>query len=148
MADSCVLCKASNELLIWENGQVRVINANEPDYPCYTRVIWQQHVKEMTDLSETEQMAFMRLVFCVESVQRQVLNPDKINLAQFGTMVPHLHWHIIPRFRQDRHFPASTWGTPRFTNSEAPTEWHEHLTLMNRLQPVYHQALSRALDKC
>ncbi|MDY0271873.1 MAG: HIT family protein [Advenella sp.] len=145
MTDSCVLCRASDEPLIWQNERVRVIDAAEADYPCYTRVIWQQHVKEMTDLSSAEQMLFMRFVFCVESVQRQVLNPDKINLAQFGTMVPHLHWHIIPRFRQDRHFPASTWGSPRFSNNEAPDEWHKHLSQMNHLKPAYHQALTLAL---
>ena len=25
-------------------------------------------------------------------------------------MVPHLHWHVIPRYRDDRHFPESVWG--------------------------------------
>ncbi|MFV9474778.1 HIT family protein [Advenella sp. RU8] len=147
MTDSCVLCRASNESLIWQNEQVRVINANEPDYPCYTRIIWQQHVKEMTDLPAADQIAFMRYVFCVESIQRHLLSPDKINLAQFGNMVPHLHWHIIPRFRQDRHFPGSTWGNPRFTDNEAPGEWHKHLAEMNRLKPAYHQALALALTK-
>ena len=145
MTDACVLCNASNEPLIWQNEQVRVIDAADADYPCYNRVIWQLHVKELTDLSPDEQMRFMRFVLCVESLQRQVLNPDKINLAQFGTMVPHLHWHIIPRFRQDRHFPGSTWGTPRFTQSEAPAEWQDHLSQMNQLKPAYHQALARAL---
>ncbi|MBK1781879.1 HIT family protein [Advenella sp. WQ 585] len=145
MTDSCVLCRASDEPLIWQNEQVRVIDAAETDYPCYTRVIWQQHVKEMTDLSPAEQMQLMRFVFCVESVQRQVLNPDKINLAQFGTVVPHLHWHIIPRVSQDRHFPGSTWGKPRFSSSDAPDEWHKYLNQMNRLKPAYHQALTLAL---
>jgi diadenosine tetraphosphate (Ap4A) HIT family hydrolase len=25
-------------------------------------------------------------------------------------MVPHLHWHIIPRFKDDPHFPQAVWG--------------------------------------
>ncbi len=145
MTDSCALCRASNEQLIWQNELVRVINAGDADYPCYTRVIWQQHVKEMTDLSPDEQMIFMRFVFGVEAVQRHMLNPEKINLAQFGTMVPHLHWHIIPRFRQDRHFPGAIWAPPRFTNRDAPSEWHHHLDQMNQLKPAYHQALAQAL---
>ncbi len=28
-------------------------------------------------------------------------------------MVPHLHWHVIPRYRDDRHFPESVWGAPQ-----------------------------------
>lgn len=38
------------------------------------------------------------------------MHPDKINLAEFGNMVPHLHWHIIPRYTDDSHFPESIWG--------------------------------------
>ena len=25
-------------------------------------------------------------------------------------MVPHLHWHVIPRFADDSHFPQPVWG--------------------------------------
>jgi len=25
--------------------------------------------------------------------------------------VPHLHWHVIPRYRDDRHFPAPVWAS-------------------------------------
>jgi diadenosine tetraphosphate (Ap4A) HIT family hydrolase len=36
--------------------------------------------------------------------------PDKINLASLGNVVPHLHWHVIPRFADDPHFPNPVWG--------------------------------------
>jgi diadenosine tetraphosphate (Ap4A) HIT family hydrolase len=26
-------------------------------------------------------------------------------------MVPHLHWHVIPRYQQDITFPGSVWST-------------------------------------
>jgi diadenosine tetraphosphate (Ap4A) HIT family hydrolase len=28
-------------------------------------------------------------------------------------MVPHVHWHVIPRFRDDRHFPGPIWAQPK-----------------------------------
>ncbi|HXD50505.1 MAG TPA: HIT domain-containing protein, partial [Burkholderiales bacterium] len=34
----------------------------------------------------------------------------KINLAAFGNMTPHLHWHVIPRNADDAHFPNPIWG--------------------------------------
>jgi diadenosine tetraphosphate (Ap4A) HIT family hydrolase len=40
-----------------------------------------------------------------------LLRPDKINLASLGNMVAHLHWHVIPRFADDPHFPQPIWGT-------------------------------------
>ncbi len=41
---------------------------------------------------------------------RDIMKPTKINLAAFGTMVPHLHWHIIPRYEDDAFYPGSTWA--------------------------------------
>lgn len=38
------------------------------------------------------------------------MQPRKINLAALGNMVPHLHWHVIPRFADDRHFPSGMGG--------------------------------------
>jgi len=46
----------------------------------------------------------------VEAVLRELLAPEKINLASFGNVVPHLHWHVIPRFSDDPHFPNSVWS--------------------------------------
>ena len=37
-------------------------------------------------------------------------HPDKINLASLGNITPHLHWHIIPRYFEDNHFPDSIWS--------------------------------------
>jgi diadenosine tetraphosphate (Ap4A) HIT family hydrolase len=48
-----------------------------------------------------------------------VLHPDKINLASFGNVVPHLHWHVIPRFEDDAHFPAPIWGKRKEEGGEA-----------------------------
>jgi hypothetical protein len=41
---------------------------------------------------------------------REVMQPLKVNVASLGNVVPHLHWHIIPRFEWDSHFPAPFWA--------------------------------------
>lgn len=55
----------------------------------------------------------MNVVYAVEAALRALLAPDKINLAALGNMVPHLHWHVIPRWRDDSHFPAAIWAEGR-----------------------------------
>jgi diadenosine tetraphosphate (Ap4A) HIT family hydrolase len=67
----------------------------------------------MTDLSEAERIHLMEVVFGVESVLREQLQPHKVNLASLGNAVPHLHWHVIPRYDDDPHFPQPIWSTPR-----------------------------------
>lgn len=93
---------------------------DDPDYPGYCRVVLNKHVAEMTDLHAHERGHLMRVVFAVEQAMRLHLSPDKINLASMGTQVPHLHWHIIPRWLEDRHFPATVWGLARRDNVKLP----------------------------
>jgi diadenosine tetraphosphate (Ap4A) HIT family hydrolase len=40
------------------------------------------------------------------------MKPGKVNLASLGNQVPHLHWHVIPRYADDAHFPKPIWATP------------------------------------
>lgn len=96
--------------MLWRSDLCRVVLVDEPDYPGFLRVILNAHVKEMTDLPSIEQAALMRVVFAAEAALREVMQPDKINLASLGNVVPHLHWHVIPRFADDPHFPNPVWG--------------------------------------
>jgi diadenosine tetraphosphate (Ap4A) HIT family hydrolase len=111
---NCVLCKddlkPEEGELIWRGDYCRVILVNDPDLPGFCRVIWNPHVAEMSDLTYGERDHIMSLVFAVEEAIRQVMDPDKINLAALGNMVPHIHWHIIPRFKDDVFFPGSAWS--------------------------------------
>ena len=107
---SCELCESDGGALVWRDNQCRVVQVAEPGYPGFCRAIWNAHVAEMTELAEDERARLMRVVFTVEAVLRERLLPDKINLACLGNFTPHLHWHVIPRFRDDPHFPNPIWG--------------------------------------
>jgi len=96
--------------LLHQAEQFRVVLVDDDNYPGFCRVIWQAHVKEVTDLPELDRMLMMDVLWQVEIVIREVMQPDKINLASFGNMVPHLHWHVIPRYADDAHFPHPVWG--------------------------------------
>ena len=80
-------------------------------FPAFYRVVWNRHVVEFSDLDSTGRARCMNVVACVEQVLRRELSPTKINLAAFGNMVPHLHWHVIARFDWDSHFPQPVWGS-------------------------------------
>ncbi|MDH3513420.1 MAG: HIT family protein [Gammaproteobacteria bacterium] len=106
----CLLCHPQNEPILWADDRCRVILAGDPDYPGFCRVIWGEHVKEMTDLSEPDRAHLLAVVFATEEALREVLHPDKINLASLGNQVPHLHWHVIARFADDAHYPDPVWS--------------------------------------
>ncbi len=110
---ACPLCATDGGTVLWREGRLRVVAIDDADYPGFLRVIWDAHVREMSELDTAARIRLMEVVFGVESAVRRVLTPDKINLASLGNVVPHLHWHIIARYADDAHFPDPVWGVRR-----------------------------------
>jgi diadenosine tetraphosphate (Ap4A) HIT family hydrolase len=132
----CVFCREPGGEIVWSNSLARVVNVNDEDHPAFCRVILQRHAREMTDLNESERAELMHIVFAVEQAQRKLLEPEKVNLACFGNMVAHVHWHVIPRFRLDPHYPNPVWGSRTAGTSQALPDgyWGRfHEELVNRL---------------
>ena len=107
---SCDLCTTDGGTVVLRNALLRVVLVDDGDYPGFCRVIVNAHVREVTDLEPGQIARVMGAVFAVEDALRAVLVPLKINLASFGNMTPHVHWHVIPRFADDAHFPQPVWG--------------------------------------
>jgi diadenosine tetraphosphate (Ap4A) HIT family hydrolase len=134
---SCELCDSAGGELLWQNELCRVVLVGDRDYPGFCRVILNRHVKEMTDLDTATRERLMRVVYAAEQALRQLMQPAKINLASFGNMVAHLHWHVIARFADDKHFPGSIWGEARRAGAPRPVDRDAlRRTLHHLLQPV------------
>lgn len=113
----CDLCGQDGGAVLWRDEFCRVVRVAEGpdayDHPAFCRVILNRHVREMTDLPDEQRMRLLRVVFATELALREQLSPAKMNLASLGNMTPHLHWHVIPRFEDDRHFPGPVWAARR-----------------------------------
>jgi len=103
----CELCEQ-----IYRCEAYRIVLVDDAGFPGFCRVIWNAHLAEATDLDWPERNVLMNAVWQVEQAVRDVMAPDKINLASLGNVVPHLHWHVIPRYRSDSHFPNPVWAAP------------------------------------
>ena len=117
---SCDLCETLGGTLLWQNSVCRVVlveGAEASAFPGFCRVVWKTHVREMADLTSHEQQALMAVVFATEAVIQKLYQPHKINIASLGNVTPHLHWHIIPRYERDSHFPRPIWAEPLRTGN-------------------------------
>ena len=88
----------------------RVIRTDEGGFPAFYRLVWNRHVRELSDLPAAERRLCLEGVVAIEAALRAHLQPAKVNLASLGNAVPHLHWHVIARFEWDSHFPAPVWA--------------------------------------
>jgi diadenosine tetraphosphate (Ap4A) HIT family hydrolase len=110
--EPCELCASPGGDTLWRDGFCRIVLVDDSDYPGFCRVVLERHVSEMTDLAPAERIRLMNAGFATEAVLRDLLRPHKINLASLGNVTAHLHWHVVPRYRDDRHFPKPIWSEP------------------------------------
>lgn len=143
---SCVLCDSDGGLVVARTPQfrvVRVVDGEEAQrFPAFYRLIWNAHVAEFSDLSDTDRHACMDAVTEIERVLKGLLAPTKVNLATLGNVVPHLHWHVIARFDWDSHFPAPVWAAAQ---REAPADAAARLAVpLARVDEALAQSFSSA----
>lgn len=88
----------------------KVLLMNDSQYPWFILVPRQAGLREIIDLSEELQIAFLQESAKLSKLIQQVFTPDKLNVAALGNMVPQLHIHHIARFKSDPAWPAPVWG--------------------------------------
>ena len=139
-APRCELCELAVQPF-YRDDKLSVFLVDDAAYPGFCRVIWNAHVKEMSDLAPSERMALNDAVWHVELALREVMAPGKINVASLGNMTPHLHWHVIPRYADDAHFPNPVW-TEAVRTTDAPV-----LAARRALLPALAADIVRRLGK-
>ncbi len=137
----CALCQTDGGVLVWRGTAMRLIRADEAQLPAFYRVVWNDHVAEFTDLSTLQRLSCMDAVALAEQTVRAILQPDKINLASLGNVVPHLHWHVVARWRWDAFWPQSVWSAPQREAEAAP------LQRVRAQLPAVDDALRQAFDQ-
>ena len=93
---------------IFENDLV-YIEYEESEIPWFI-IFTRRKIKEFSQSTTAEKQAIFALLDLIEKEMLLYFKPTKINIASFGNMLPHLHWHIMARFEKDSYFPQPMWG--------------------------------------
>jgi diadenosine tetraphosphate (Ap4A) HIT family hydrolase len=109
----CPLCDAPGGRVVVQAQRWRIVHAQEAGFPAFYRLVWQQHVREFSQLAAGQRAECMDTLVAIEQAMLRHVQPDKVNLATLGNAVPHLHWHVIGRFAWDSHFPGAVWAQPQ-----------------------------------
>lgn len=136
----CELCELAAPT-VWQGEKFSVIVVDDANYPGFCRVILRDHVREMSDLSNEDRLLVNEAVYQVELAVREVMQPLKVNVASLGNVVPHLHWHVIPRYADDAHFPAPVWAQAARQTDEAI------LAQRRALLPALQQAIAKRFNR-
>jgi diadenosine tetraphosphate (Ap4A) HIT family hydrolase len=133
--NSCQMCKkwdVEPELRIVELQQSYVFLNRDQFFPGYTFVVAKEHITELFHLDREARATVIEEVAATAAALYKLFKPDKINYELLGNMVPHMHWHLVPRFRTDLLWPRPIWAEPHDEVVLSPAEYAERIELIKK----------------
>lgn len=83
---------------------------NDARYPWFILVPQRAGVSEIYMLDEADRAQLWQESDALSRYMAELFQPDKLNIAALGNVVPQLHIHHIARFRSDPAWPRPVWG--------------------------------------
>jgi len=125
---TCPMCRRwedDSDLRVAELEHSFVVLNRDQFFPGYTLLFTKQHVTELFHLDRTVRSGLMEEVSCVAEALFTLFRPDKINYELLGNMVPHIHWHLVPRHAGEPLWPRPIWSEPHNELPLSPEEYRE-----------------------
>jgi len=97
-----------NETIIYENNLIK-IEIEKSEIP-WLKIFTQESYKEFSQCPREVKEQIWEILDIIEKEMLSYFSPEKINIASFGNYVPHVHFHIMARFKEDSYFPEPMWG--------------------------------------
>jgi len=88
----------------------RLLMMNDSQFPWFILVPERAEIREIHELDVGDRMQLMHESCCLAEALSALYQPDKLNIAAIGNLVPQLHLHHVVRYRQDKAWPAPIWG--------------------------------------
>lgn len=82
-------------------------------HPGRCVVAYKGHKKEYFELTEQENIEFFEVVSKVAKAIYTIYNPGKINYLTMGDEMPHVHMHIVPKFKELESWNGFFNGRPQ-----------------------------------
>jgi len=111
---------AADTIAIADLPLCRLLLANDNHYPWTILVPRRDGIREAYELTEQDQLQLLTESNALSKALVRLFNPDKLNIAALGNMVPQLHIHHIARFTSDHAWPAPVWGVADATPYPEP----------------------------
>ena len=78
-------------------------------YHGYCILVARQHATELSGLADAERRAYLDEMCLLARAIEDCFRPHKMNYELLGNQVPHLHWHLFPRYAHDPDALRPVW---------------------------------------
>lgn len=120
MKSNCLICQRiqdikndKNPFFVKELKTGYVVLEDNQFYKGYTIFLCKKHVFELHELDEEFKNEFLKEMSNVSEAVFKAFKPVKLNYELLGNKDPHLHWHIIPRYKNDPNLQMPVWVMER-----------------------------------
>lgn len=96
--------------LLGEFDLCSLLLLDDTNYPWFILLPQRDKITEIHQLTKADQQQLMNESVYFSCCLEDTYQPDKINIAALGNVVPQLHIHHIARFKTDACWPAPVWG--------------------------------------
>jgi len=126
-SETCVFCKVVNNEIpcykVYEDNKVLAFLDINPVNQGHTLVVPKQHYQTITDMPLEELKQVISVVYKAVSALEKEFDPDGVNLIQnnglhAGQLIPHVHFHLIPRIEGDEINFGFLWGTKKVSEQD------------------------------
>lgn len=135
MTTPCPICSRWQDdcdLRISELPHSYVILNRDQFFPGYTLLFTKAHVTELFHLDKNMRNGLMNEVSRVAKALHEVFRPAKMNYELLGNMAPHIHWHLVPRFKSEALWPRPIWAEPHPDTFLTPEEYRKRIELIRK----------------
>jgi diadenosine tetraphosphate (Ap4A) HIT family hydrolase len=121
----CPFCAPPADQIVLEGREAMVLWDTHPVSPGHVLIVPRRHVPSLFQSTATERDEMLRLADDAHRILAEKHAPDGFNLGindgpAAGQSVPHLHMHMIPRYRGDVPDPR---GGVRWVIAERAKYW-------------------------
>lgn len=130
---NCPMChrwQADADLRIAEFEHSYLILNRDQFFPGYCLLFTKAHQTELFHLAPAGRQGLMEEVSGVAAALAACFKPDKLNYELLGNMVPHIHWHLVPRFRSEPLWPRPIWAEPHQEVTLSPDDYRRRCDLI------------------
>ena len=105
----CMYCDRDERLNalmfpVYTFDHARLYLYRENTYPGRCVLVPERHVQYLTALTDEERDAFFAVAVKAARAIEKAFHPAQINYLFFGDSLPHLHLHMVPKYRDGADF--------------------------------------------
>lgn len=132
----CTICEKvwpPKNLYIGDLGLTRAYLFEDQFFTGWTVLALKEHRTELFQLTREERTQLIEEVSRVGKALTEMFDVEKINSELLGNLVPHIHWHIIPRLKSDPDPLKPVWCVSHEPVLLSPEILEERLSLLQSM---------------